>query len=75
MIINYKKKYQETKEHAEFLAQTIALLEKENTELRWENESLKIENKRLKTIKDRLFEAGCIIARSFEDLKAEKKKG
>lgn len=72
---SYKVKYQLAKSHEDVLIEEVAKLKAEITELRWENESLKIENKRLNTIKDRLFEAGCIIARSFEELKAEKQKG
>ena len=68
MITNYKKKYQETKEREEFLAQTIALLEKENAELRWQNENLRLENKRVLALKDRVFDAGCIIARDLMNL-------
>ena len=69
MSISYKKKYQAAKEREEVLKTHIALLEKENKDLRWENENLWMENKRLTKIKDRVFEAGCVIARELLDLK------
>lgn len=76
MIINYKAKYQDAKAYEEFLIKEIAKLKAENKELRWENESLKLENKKVNIIKDRMFTAGCIIARSLlEDSKTENMKG
>lgn len=71
---SYKVKYEITKAHEDALVAEIAKLKAEITELRWENESLKLENKKLNTIRDRMFSAGCIIARSVEDLKTENLK-
>ena len=70
----YRVKYEATKAHADALADEVARLKAEITELRWENESLNLENKKLNILKSRLFEAGCIIARKEEDLKAENLK-
>ena len=69
MNISYKKKYQETKAYNEFLLKKLVQLEEDNKDLRWENENLWMENKRLTKIKDRVFEAGCVIARELLDLK------
>ena len=65
---SYKVKYQLSKAHEAVLIDEIAKLQAEITELRWENESLKIENRRLLKIRDRVFEAGCIIAKDLIDL-------
>ena len=73
MIINYKAKYQETKAHEEILLKEIAKLKEERAELRWQNENLWIEIRRLNKIKDKLFEAGCIIAKELLDLKNAQK--
>lgn len=72
---SYKIKYQLAKAHEDLLIEEVAKLKAEITELRWENESLKLEIKKVNTIRDRLFEAGCIIAKELEDLKAEVQKG
>ena len=66
---SYKVKYKLAKAHEDMLIDDIARLQAEITELRWQNESLRIENRRLNTIKDRVFEAGCIIAKDLIDLK------
>lgn len=71
---SYKTKYQLSKAHEDILIEEIAKLKADITELRWENESLRIENKKLNTIKSRMFEAGCILARSVEEVKTENLK-
>ena len=68
---SYKVKYEATKAHADALADEVARLKAEITELRWENESLKLENAKVNTLKDRTFEAGVEIARMVEHLKDE----
>ena len=73
MFTNYKKKYQEAKEREILLVEEIEMLKKERAELRWENENLRIEVRRLNKIKDRVFEAGCIIARELIELKGTQK--
>lgn len=71
---SYKAKYESMKESNDKLIEEIAKLKAENTELRWENESLWLENKRLNTIKDRLFQAGCILAKELGIYKGENLK-
>ena len=68
MIINYKKKYASAKAHNDELAKEVAMLKAEITELRWQNENLRLENKRVLALKDRVFDAGCIIARDLINL-------
>lgn len=68
MFNNYKAKYQDAMSYSDELIEEIAMLKAEMKELRWENESLKLENKKLRTVRDRLFEAGCIIAKCYGDI-------
>lgn len=74
-MFSYKKEYEKMKAQNEELTQTITKLRVEVKELHWETESLKLENRRLSKISDNLFEAGCVIARSLEDLKKERQEG
>ena len=69
MFTNYKKKYQEAKEREVLLVEEIEMLKKERAELRWENENLRIEVRRVNKMKDRVYEAGCIIAKGFIEFK------
>ena len=71
---SYKAKYESVKDSNDKLIEEIARLKAENTELRWRNESLWLENKKLNTIKDRMFEAGCILAKELGRFKAENLK-
>lgn len=73
MFTNYKKKYQEAKEREILLVEEIEMLKKERAELRWQNENLRIEVRRVNKMKDRVYEAGCIIAKGFIELKGTQK--
>lgn len=71
---SYKARYESVKDYNDELVEEIAKLKAENTELRWQNESLWLENKKLNTIKDRMFQAGCILAKELGGFKAENLK-
>ena len=62
---SYKAKYQKSKEYEDFLVAKIEQLKKDNRELRVQNESLRLENKRLNTLSEKIFAAGCIIAKEL----------